>query len=49
MKYLKLVTLKFYHVRYMLGDTEGISRWIHKRQEMVVASKKAHWAAGRQE
>lgn len=39
MQYLKLVTLKFYHVRYMLGDTEGI----HKMQEMVVASKEAHW------
>lgn len=41
-QYLKLVTLKCHHVRYMLRKTENFSRRVCKRWDMVVASREAY-------
>lgn len=42
MQYLKLVTLKFHHVRHMLENEENFSRRIHKREEEMVVAPKRH-------
>lgn len=44
-QYLKLVTVKFHHVRSILGNAENLSRRIHNRWEMVVASREIYWVA----